>query len=96
MSFFAGSGSEANDTNIRLVRHYWATKGKPEKTVIISRKNAYHGSTMGAASLGGMQPMHAQGGLPIPGIAHIDQPFWYGEGGDQDPQAFGAGARAAA
>ncbi len=87
--FFAGSGSEANDTNIRLVRHYWASKGKPEKTVIISRKNAYHGSSMGSASLGGMQAMHAQGGLPIADIVHIDQPHWFAEGGDMDPQEFG-------
>ncbi len=87
--FFASSGSEANDTNIRLVRTYWAQKGKPEKQVIISRKNAYHGSSMGSASLGGMAPMHAQGGLPIPGIHHIDQPHWYAEGGDTDPAEFG-------
>lgn len=88
-AFFAGSGSEANDTNIRLVRHYWACQGKPEKSIIISRKNAYHGSAMGSGSLGGMKPMHAQGGLPIPGIVHIDQPYWYGEGGDQDAESFG-------
>jgi putrescine aminotransferase len=87
--FFAGSGSEANDTNIRMVRHYWAALGKPEKTVIISRRNGYHGSTMGGASLGGMAAMHAQGGLPIPDIVHIDQPHWYAEGGDSDPEAFG-------
>ncbi len=87
--FFAGSGSEANDTNIRLVRHYWAAKGKPDKTIIISRKNAYHGSSVGSASLGGMKPMHAQGGLPIPDIHHIDQPHWYAEGGDQNPEEFG-------
>ena len=87
--FYAGSGSEANDTNIRFVRHYWASQGKPEKRVIISRKNAYHGSSMGSASLGGMQPMHAQGGLPVPDIHHIDQPYWYGEGGDTDPDEFG-------
>jgi len=87
--FYASGGSEANDTNIRLVRHYWATKGKPDKKVIISRHNAYHGSTMGGASLGGMSAMHAQGGLPIPDIAFIDQPFWYGEGGDTSPEAFG-------
>ncbi|MGG7644319.1 aspartate aminotransferase family protein [Rhodovulum sp. YNF3179] len=87
--FFAGSGSEANDTNIRLARTYWAARGKPEKRVIISRKNAYHGSSVGAASLGGMQAMHGQGGLPIPDITHIDQPYWYGEGGDMDPEAFG-------
>ncbi len=87
--FYAGSGSEANDTNIRFVRHYWASQGKPEKRVIISRKNAYHGSSMGSASLGGMQAMHAQGGLPIADIHHIDQPYWYGEGGDTDPETFG-------
>ncbi len=87
--FYAGSGSEANDTNIRLVRHYWSAKGKPDKKVIISRKNAYHGSTLGGASLGGMTPMHAQGGLPIPDVVHIDQPHWYEEGGDMDREAFG-------
>ncbi|MGB8621186.1 MAG: aspartate aminotransferase family protein [Paracoccaceae bacterium] len=87
--FFAGSGSEANDTNIRLVRHYWAAQGKPEKKVIISRRNAYHGSTMGAASLGGMQGMHDQGGLPIPNIVHIDQPDWWSEGGEMSPGEFG-------
>lgn len=87
--FFAGSGSEANDTNIRLARHYWAARGKPEKQVIISRVNAYHGSSMGSASLGGMAPMHAQGGLPIADIEHIGQPHWYAEGGDTDPNDFG-------
>lgn len=87
--FFAGSGSEANDTNIRLVRRYWQVKGKPEKQIIIARKNAYHGSTMGGASLGGMSGMHAQGGLPIPGIERIGQPHWYREGGNMTPEEFG-------
>lgn len=87
--FFAGSGSEANDTNLRLVRRYWDIKGKSGKQIVISRKNAYHGSTMAGASLGGMAGMHAQGGLPIPGIVHIDQPDWYGEGGDLSPTEFG-------
>ena len=88
-TFFASSGSEANDTNIRLVRTYWEAKGKPTKRAIISRKNAYHGSSMGSASLGGMAAMHAQGGMPIADIHHIDQPYWYGEGGDSDPEEFG-------
>ena len=87
--FYAGSGSEANDTNIRLVRRYWEVKGKPEKTVLIGRKNGYHGSTMGGGSLGGMAGIHAQGGLPIPDIVHIDQPHWYAEGGDLTPEEFG-------
>jgi putrescine aminotransferase len=87
--FYAGSGSEANDTNIRLARHYWTARDKPNKKTIISRKNAYHGSTLGAASLGGMALMHAQGGLPVPDVSHIDQPYWYAEGGDMDPAEFG-------
>ncbi|MEM7519442.1 MAG: aspartate aminotransferase family protein [Pseudomonadota bacterium] len=87
--FFAASGSEANDTNIRLVRVYWAEKGHPTKTHIISRHNAYHGSSMGSGSLGGMNYMHVQGGLPIAGIHHIGQPDWWTEGGTQDPSAFG-------
>lgn len=87
--FFVGSGSEANDTVVRMVRHYWASQGKPDKKVIISRKNAYHGSTMAGASLGGMTFMHEQGGLPIPDITHIDQPYWYAEGGDLSPEEFG-------
>jgi putrescine aminotransferase len=87
--FFTGSGSEGNDTVLRLVRHYWALKGKPEKKVIISRVNGYHGSTVAGASLGGMSGMHEQGDLPIPGIVHIPQPYWFGEGGDMTPDAFG-------
>lgn len=87
--FYAGSGSEANDTNIRMVRTYWAELGKPEKSVIISRKNAYHGSSVGSGSLGGMSGMHAQGGMPIPGIHHIDQPNWWAEGGNSTPEEFG-------
>ncbi len=88
-TFFSCGGSDANDTNIRLVRHYWAALGKPAKTHIIARQNGYHGSAMGSASLGGMEAMHAQGGLPIPGISHIAQPYWYAEGGDLSPEAFG-------
>lgn len=87
--FFTGSGSESNDTVLRLVRHYWAVKGQPEKMVVISRKNAYHGSTVAGASLGGMGYMHKQGSLPIPGIEHIDQPYWFEEGGDLSPEEFG-------
>ncbi|WP_170783105.1 aspartate aminotransferase family protein [Ruegeria lacuscaerulensis] len=87
--FFAGSGSEANDTNIRLVRTYWAEKGQPDKNIIISRHNAYHGSSVGSASLGGMAGMHAQGGIPIPNVHHINQPNWWAEGGDMAPEEFG-------
>ncbi|MFQ6574804.1 aspartate aminotransferase family protein [Pseudomonas sp. UM16] len=89
--FFTGSGSEGNDTNLRMVRHYWAVKGKPQKQVIIGRINGYHGSTVAGAALGGMSGMHAQSGT-LPGIVHIPQPYWFGEGGDMTPDEFGVWA----
>ncbi|WP_085899107.1 aspartate aminotransferase family protein [Kiloniella majae] len=87
--FFANSGSEAVDTVIRLVRRYWQVEGQPDRNVIISRNNAYHGSTVAGASLGGMDPMHEQSGLMMPGIEHIMQPYWYKDGGDLTPEEFG-------
>jgi putrescine aminotransferase len=87
--FFNASGSEANDTVFRMVRHYWKVKGEPNRKVFISRWNAYHGSTVAGVSLGGMKAMHAQGDLPIPGIEHVRQPYWYGEGRDLEPREFG-------
>ena len=93
--FFAGSGSESNDTIVRMVRTYWDLMGQPERHTIISRENAYHGSTVAAASLGGMKPMHAQSGLPIPGIVHVQQPYWFGSDHSLSPPEFGiAAARA--
>lgn len=93
--FFTGSGSEANDTVLRMVRRYWALEGRPEKQWIIGRENGYHGSTVAGLSLGGMAPMHGQGGPRVPGIAHIRQPYWFGEGRDQSPEAFGRACAAA-
>lgn len=87
--FFAGSGSEAIDTLMRLARHYWAIQGKPYRNILIARENAYHGSTLGGTSLGGMKAMQQQGGPLIPNIEHIPQPYWYGEAGDLTEHAFG-------
>lgn len=87
--FFANSGSEANDTIVRMVRHFWAVQGQPQKNIFIGRHNGYHGSTMAGASLGGMANMHAQGGLPIPDIHHIEPPFWFADGGELDPEEYG-------
>jgi putrescine aminotransferase len=87
--FFTGSGSEGNDTNLRMVRRYWDLLGFHERHTIISRHNAYHGSTVAGASLGGMSGMHAQGGLPIPGIAHIGQPNWFEDGKGMTEDQFG-------
>ncbi len=93
--FFAGSGSESNDTIVRMVRTYWDLMEQPQRHTIISRKNAYHGSTVAAASLGGMKPMHKQSGLPIPGIVHVEQPYWFGSDRCLSPDEFGLRAAGA-
>lgn len=86
--FFNSSGSESNDTVFRLVRTYWGIKGEPQRKVFISRRNAYHGSTVAGASLGGMSYMHVQGDLPIPGVEHVMQPYMFGDGFGEDPATF--------
>ena len=87
--FFTGSGSEGNDTNLRMVRRYWDLLGYEKRHTIISRHNAYHGSTVAGASLGGMGGMHEQGGLPIPGIEHIGQPNYFEAGRGMTEAEFG-------
>ena len=75
--FYGSSGSESNDTVVRLVRRYFDILGKKNKKTFISRTFAYHGSTMASASLGGMQAMHDQGDLPLPGFIHAMPPYQY-------------------
>src|SRR5579862_107530 len=88
--FFTVSGSEANETAIRLVRHYWDLRGQPERKIIIGRDNAYHGSTMATASLSGIAPMHGAGGdLPLPGFVHIGCPDHYLYGANESEHEFG-------
>ena len=87
--FYCNSGSEGNDTVLRIVHQYWATQGQKLKKFVISRKNGYHGSTIAGATLGGMGYMHEQMPSQVEHIVHIDQPYWFGEGGDMTPEAFG-------
>lgn len=86
--FFTGSGSEANDTNIRIVRRYWDAKGQPNKRIILSRTNAYHGSTIASASLGGFDFVHKQFET-LPYVQHIADPNWYCSGSELSPEEFG-------
>jgi putrescine aminotransferase len=91
--FFGSSGSESNDTAIRLIRHYWVLKGEPKRRIIISRRNAYHGSTIAAGSMGGMAHVHAHSYPVYEGFRHIIDPCWYGEAKDgESPAAFGVRA----
>jgi putrescine aminotransferase len=87
--FFVGSGSEANDTIVRMIGRYWELVGERERRIIISRTNAYHGSTIAGVSLGGMAGMHAQGGALVPGIVHIDQPSYLEHGAGLTEDEFG-------
>jgi len=87
-AIYTNSGSEANEVLIRTVRRYWQVVGQPNKKIMIGRWNGYHGSTLAATALGGMKFMHEMGGL-IPDVAHIDEPYWYAEGGELSPAEFG-------
>jgi putrescine aminotransferase len=87
--FYTGSGSESVDTMIRMIRRYWELMDQPDRQVIIARVNAYHGSTIGGTSLGGMKLQRAQGGMLVPGIEHIPQPYWFGSDRTLSPEEFG-------
>lgn len=71
------SGSEANDTAIKLVWYYHAAIGKPEKRKIIGRRMSYHGNTCAVASATGRPDMHVDFGLPLPGFFHTEFPHYY-------------------
>jgi 4-aminobutyrate---pyruvate transaminase len=75
--FFANSGSEANDTAIKMIWYYHNSIGKPEKKKIISRLRGYHGVTVASASLTGLPNNHRDFDLPISGILHTDCPLHY-------------------
>jgi len=75
--FFANSGSEANDTQVKLVWYYNNLRGKPQKKKIISRLGAYHGSTVAAASLTGLPTFHRAFDLPLPSVLHTKAPDFY-------------------
>ncbi len=89
--FFTNSGSEANDTVLRLVRRYWDLKGQPSKRYVISRRNAYHGSTIAGASLGGFEFVHKQFET-LNYVSHVQQPHWYVEGAGMSEEEFGVQA----
>jgi 4-aminobutyrate--pyruvate transaminase len=75
--FFTNSGSEANDTQVKIAWYYNNARGQPKRKKIISRQRAYHGTTVAAASLSGIPVFHAAFDLPIPGILHTDCPHYW-------------------
>ncbi len=88
--FFSNSGSEANETALKILRAYWQARGEPERRVVIARHHAYHGATLATASLTGLPHMHTGFGLPDENVRHVLAPFWYREARtDEDPETFG-------
>ncbi len=84
---FSSSGSEANDSALKLIWYYWNLMGKPAKKAIISRERAYHGSTVAGASLSGLPFMQGIFDLPLPRIHHIGPTpcyYQYGEAGESE------------
>jgi putrescine aminotransferase len=88
VAFFSSSGSEANETAVRLVRRFWQLEGRPEKGILLSREFAYHGSTALTASLGGMSAMHAQAGVD-PSVEHVLPPYAWRHGAGLSPDELG-------
>ena len=75
--FFCNSGSEANDTQVKIAWYYNNLRGKPEKRKIISRRRGYHGVTVAAASITGLPNLHKSFNLPLPGFVHTSSPHHY-------------------
>jgi 4-aminobutyrate--pyruvate transaminase len=74
---FQCSGSEANDTAIKLAWYYWNALGSPQRIKIIARRMAYHGNTCAAVSLSGKRDMHAGFALPFAPFKHTEFPHYY-------------------
>ena len=87
-AYFCNSGSEANDTVIKMVRYLNNGLGRPQKKKFISRVKAYHGVTMASGSLTGLPAIHKDFDLPIAGILHTDCPHYYrfGQPGETEEQ----------
>ncbi|MEE3328896.1 MAG: aminotransferase [Myxococcota bacterium] len=75
--FFGLSGSDANDTHMKLIRYYNNLRGRPEKKKIIAREGAYHGLTLGSASLTGIPVFHKAFDLPLDGVVFVSTPHHY-------------------
>ena len=87
-SLFSNSGSEANETALKLIRGYWKLRGRREKTKILARTFAYHGVTLATTSLTGLPTCTEPFDLPLPGFLQVPGPHAYGSG--KSPADYGA------
>jgi len=86
---FSNSGSEANETALKLIRSYHKLRGKPQKKKILSRTFSYHGVTLATSSLTGLPTVYEPFDLPLPGFIHVPGPHPYGYNSPMDAEAFG-------
>lgn len=88
-TIFSGSGSEANETALKIIRSYQKLRGRPEKTKILTRDFGYHGVTLGTTSMTGLAACQEPFDLPLPGFLRAPAPWPRGAGSDEAPEAFG-------
>ena len=82
--YYGMSGSDANETQLKLVRYYNNVLGRPQKKKVISRMRGYHGSGLATGSLTGLKAFHDQFDLPMAGILHTEAPYYYHRAAEQE------------
>ncbi|MES2309479.1 MAG: aminotransferase [Verrucomicrobiota bacterium] len=86
---YSNSGSESNETNLKIIRNYWKLKGEPQRIKILSRQYAYHGVGVASTSLTGLPNCQQPFDLPLPGFIHLPAPHPYGANSDLSPEDYG-------
>ena len=88
-TIFCNSGSEANESALKIIRGYWKLRGQPQRTKILSREFSYHGVTLATTSMTGLPSCSAPFNLPLPGFLHVPAPHAYAADRESDPVAYG-------
>ena len=88
-TIFCNSGSEANETALKIIREFWRLRGQPQRTKILSRTFSYHGVTLATTSMTGLPGCYEPFGLPLPGFIHVPGPHAYAANREDDPVAYG-------
>lgn len=82
--YYGMSGSDANETQLKIVRYYNNVLGRPQKKKVIARQRGYHGSGIASGSLTGLKAFHDHFDLPIEGILHTEAPYYYHRGAERE------------
>ena len=88
-TIFSNSGSEANETALKVIRAYWKLKGRQEKKKILSRTFSYHGVTLATASMTGLPNCQQPFDLPLADFLHVPGPYAYGARTELSAEAYG-------